>query len=149
MAVVDSLCRWFVIGAVRLVRLAVPFRFIANKNIFPPVLPVRVQHPTTSSWEPGTVQGANDRPRSYSLVTKSGSMISQNRQQICPAEHPSPVLDTPDQSALNDSNPADSLHAEVKDCHVNTPSHGLPVSSQLEYVTRSGRLVKPVSRLDM
>ena len=32
MAVVDSLCRRFVTGAVvRLVRLAVPFRFIAEK----------------------------------------------------------------------------------------------------------------------
>ena len=114
-----------------------------------PGLPVRVQHPTTGSWEPGTVQGVNDTPRSYALVTKSGSMITRNRQQIRPPEHPSPVLDTPDQSALNDSNPADSLRTEVKDCHVNTPSCGLPASSQLEYVTRSGRLVKPVSRPDM
>ena len=114
-----------------------------------PGLPVRVQHPTTSSWEPGTVQSANDTPRSYALVTKSGSMITRNRQQIRPSEHPSPVLDTPDQSALNDSNPADSLRTEVKDCHVNTPSCGLPASSQLEYVARSGHLVKPVSRPDM
>ena len=76
-------------------------------------------------------------------------MITQNPQQISPAEHPSPVLDTPDQSALNDSNQADSLLTEVKDCHVNTPSCGLPSSSQVEYVTRSGRLVKLVSRRDM
>ena len=35
-----------------------------------PGLPVRVQHPTIGSWEPGTIQGVNDTPRSYALVTK-------------------------------------------------------------------------------
>ena len=62
-----------------------------------PGLPVRVQHPTTGSWEPGTVQGVKDTPRSYALVTKSGSMITRNQQQIRPAEHSRPVLHTPAQ----------------------------------------------------
>ena len=83
------------------------------------------------------------------MATKSGSMITRNHQQIRPAEHPSPVRDTSDQSALNDSSQADSLRNEVNDCHVNTASRGLSASSQLEGVTRSDRLVNSVRCPDM
>ena len=123
---------------------------------------VRLQHPTSGSWEPATIQSTTDDPRSYIVHQANGQVVRRNRQHIretpiaTPTVMPAvtPVL-TPDtasavtSTALQNpvSNSGATLIPEAE--RENIPKPATPIrgpENATRHSTRSGRISKPPQR---
>ena len=110
---------------------------------------VTMYNHNTSTWQPATVTQVLPAPRSYQLSTDNGGKYRRNRRDIRSIPQSTPkrvttqpnVSTSPEQSA---SNPTQNYNQPV----TNTPQpHGYNgYSSNKHYVTKSGRISKPVTR---
>lgn len=127
---------------------------------------VRVRVDGQKDWtNQGTIQGSFSTPRSYVVETSEGKLIRRNRRHLqkehTPSATPEYTVD-PEGMDLMDSKGI-STHTQTQDIPTltqNTPtqthtdltdttSSGQVQQSQSATVTRSGRVCKPVQRLNL
>ena len=100
---------------------------------------VTIQNPASQRWEPATVQSVRE-PRSAIVETPRGKTLRRNRVHIRSTHPPNSVPTSPVTPLISPSSPA----SEVPSAEKSTTS-----LEQERYVTRSGREVKPLSKLDL
>ena len=100
--------------------------------------PVRIQDPVTNKWVPSTIRSKDSNsPRSYKVITPAGNEVRRNRSMIKPNyEHP--------QTATSPTKSMPTTEPDAKDIP-RTSSSVTPGT----VVTRSGRISRPVNRLDL
>lgn len=95
------------------------------------------------NWSPGVIKDIGKNPRSYVIGDINGNKYIRNKKFVYPRfMH----LETSDSSTKCD-NITDRVW-ETQDMPVHS-NIDMPVHSKVPYVTRSGRTVKPVDRLDL
>ncbi|XP_062591098.1 uncharacterized protein K02A2.6-like [Saccostrea cucullata] len=123
---------------------------------------VRVQlHSKT--WTPAVVLKPNNE-RSYLVKTPNGSVYSRNSRHIvmsnenvhCDHENPNFTLFAPQPTTQGDTL---NMQGEKLDTDSTRPTYSpgvqsnhdkhMPVQSNMPYVTRSGRIVKPIDKLNL
>ena len=114
-----------------------------DRNARPqPALPagatVRVQHPT-GAWKPATVIGSAGTQRSYNIVTDEGHTLRRNRRHLLQTTE----NDTSHEVATEGQQEEPQTSQTVAQTVASSPT-GPP-----QYVTRSGRMVKPRPILDL
>lgn len=97
---------------------------------------VRIQDQTTNLWSPASVQDVCNEPRSYVVATPTGSVLRRNRRHISEAPQ--------QRQSVCDTN-----HSVQPQSPIKTPSAAVNKPSTTRTETRSGRLIKPVNRLDI
>ncbi|CAM1302195.1 Uncharacterised protein g3183 [Pycnogonum litorale] len=108
-----------------------------------PQQPVSVYTPLKKSWAPAIISDVCDSPRSYIVTTPEGQSVRRNRNDIKPRTYDGTPKRLPEilpQKVLVTSDG----NAEFQPPKLPVISNGNKVQ-----VTRSGRFVKPPTRLDL
>jgi transposase InsO family protein len=101
------------------------------------------------SWQNGTIQQSHDMPRSYVVKSPEGKYYRRNRRHINPTKVP-PVSVTPDDQVILPSSRMDKPIQQEQGSSQQKQKLGLQsqhTEKTKQYITRSGRIVKPPDRL--
>ena len=110
--------------------------------------PVIIRHESKGLWQPANVSKVRSEPRSYEVETLDGKTLRRNRVHIRTDMRPEVVREKhvhfdPEILCETDDDMSNSNPPTV----LKSPSHSNDVTGT--YVTRSGRCVKPIARLDL
>ena len=143
------------------------FYYDQHTHVLPSLTPgerVTVQNPRTLEWKPAVITNKPERAqRSYNVSTEHGKELRGNRSKIRqipqkPSKHVSFDMRN---NQSHQFTPADKEHVMAKNSpcqtkHGNSPlldseqaSSLTPGTTGSHYVTRSGRVVKPPSKMNI
>lgn len=95
-------------------------------------------------WEPGQIVRRHERPRSFVVKTEKGEIVRRNRVDLRVSQNDFVVNNDHDLSETREESPS-----PVEDnCPKSSPEPTNPNTNE-NYVTRSGRAVKPIQKLNL
>ena len=116
---------------------------VRDSELLEPNQSVRIKIDSKKEWEPATVTGIHDKPRSYNVVTEDGKTFRRNSKHVMSSKGSSQSAATKDK---NDTQPPPATTVTPRPV-VQPPRNDGQQASPVK--TRSGRIIKAPNKLDL